>query len=145
MKRITVFGERPGPNTDAARPLYPHTGNGAAARLIDLMGLTRDQYLYGTLRHNVVDTAWESTTSDRARRKVSYVMNVERELDPEAKFLFVGRQTIQAAPKDYRDMVFGEVRNNVLLIPHTSGKNFFYNDPEATERIRKALRSFISD
>jgi hypothetical protein len=143
---LVIFGERPGPNTDPLRPLFPHTTTGAAARLIRMMGVTVSEYLRYTQRYNVFhDGEREMPTLEEARRRVAALHYKHVDLNPETSFLYLGKAAIGAAPTEYRDLQFLQTRGNVYLIPHPSGCNRIYNDVTALDRVSLLLRSIWRD
>lgn len=145
MALLTIFGERPGPNTDPERPLYPHTTTGAAARLIRLLDWTTDFYLENTLRYNVVDNLRVSTRSDNARTRVILRMQEERRVNPNARFLFLGKEALSSMKRQGREPLWdnGEIRGDVMYIPHPSGRNLFYNDEQSVRYIKSQLVKFF--
>lgn len=136
---IYILGERPGPNTDPSVALYPHTTTGAASRLIRLLNLTTEGYLANTSRLNAVDDK-SSTASSVARLRVEEFL---RRAGSEP-FIVLGKSAIKAMPAKYRKMQFGEIVDNVLLLPHTSGVNRVWNDPAFTATMQRIAREFIN-
>lgn len=142
MKPLVIFGLRPGPNTDPARPLFPHTTTGAAANLIKLLGMTNEEYLMNTTRYNVVDNPDDGTLS--GRRRVHERMLLERvKTGHDTKFLFLGKEALRAAPLQYRFLEYGRPHDNVMVIPHTSGRSRYYNSLINRTFITQAVRQFI--
>lgn len=152
MRRITILGERPGPNTDPSRPLYPHTSTGAAANLARLMGLSIEEYLEITDRYNASDAplGYEGCGSliprDRVRRIWDRLVRSEN-----IELLIVcGRETQRALPSPWRttlEMLEPEYvpdGTTVLLIPHPSGRNRVFNEREYKARVEKILRHEIA-
>lgn len=137
---IYILGERPGPNTDKRVALYPHTNTGAAARLMRLLELSQAEYLTSTSRLNAVDDK-SSTASSVARQRVEEFLNSAGQ-NP---FIVLGKSAIKAMPAKYRKMDFGEIKDNVLLLPHTSGVNRVWNDPAFTAKMQRIAREFIHD
>lgn len=139
---LIVFGDRPGPHTDPKTPLYPHTTTGAAAKLIDLLGVEQEFYLQNTLRYNVHHDGERLLSLAEARKRVDALMVWRLTEDPDPKFLFVGGAALRGAPQFYRKMQFLETKDLVLLIPHTSGVNRWYNSAENTQACRETLAVF---
>jgi hypothetical protein len=140
---IVVFGERPGPNTDPARPLHPHTSTGAAARLIKMMGMSEVEYLGATCRYNVVDDQYSATTGYMARERVKNRLEAHRNLGDDAKFVVLGRSAAAAFPPKYRYQPFGHPLGDVIIIPHPSGRNRMYNSQDYYDFIVQSLREFL--
>lgn len=142
-KSLVIFGDRPGPRTDPAQALYPHTTTGAAAKLISLLGVTREFYLENAQRYNVRHDGERLLSLDEARYRVKEVMVrtlTEHRLD--SRFLFVGGEALRGAPQFYRRMQFLETQDLVMYIPHTSGVNRWYNSAENTQACRETLGVF---
>jgi len=137
---IYILGERPGPNTDPSVALYPHTNTGAAARLHRLLSLTQEAYLANTSRLNAVDDK-SSTASTVARQRVEEFLRTAGQ-NP---FIVLGKSALRAMPAKYRKMAFGEIKDNVLLLPHTSGVNRVWNDPAFTAEMQRIAREFIHE
>jgi hypothetical protein len=138
---LVIFGERPGPNTDPERPLYPHTTTGAAARLIRLLGMSENEYLSRTIRYNVVKEGSISTAEPDIRREVRGLLAHHR-LDKETRFIFLGRSAANAAPPEFRNLEFCQPLEDVMIIPHTSGRNRFYNSEANVRLVEESLRKF---
>ena len=136
---IYILGERPGNNTDPCRPLYPHTSTGAAARLYRLLSLTKEEYLAVTIRLNAADDN-SSTSSAGARSRVEDFLR-DSAAEP---FIVLGKSALKAMPSKYRKMEFGQIIDNVLLLPHTSGVNRVWNDKEFTARMQDIARKHIT-
>jgi hypothetical protein len=159
---IYVLGDRPGSNTDPKRPLFPHTTVGAAANLARIMGLSPEAYVASTERMNV----WHDGDQLLARHEAiprldglwSY-FDQERDPRPDSKFLvvIVGREALSLIPQPYRERL--EVREygvvvsfssnvDLVYVPHTSGRNRVWNDPqlkkEITCRVSALVRSHLS-
>jgi GH25 family lysozyme M1 (1,4-beta-N-acetylmuramidase) len=124
---IYILGDRAGPNTDPERPLFIHNSTGAAARLARLLDMTDEEYLSNTIRENANgNTNHVSQFLGRANGK---------------PFIVLGKAALKAMPYKYRDMKFGDVKCNVLLLPHTSGVNRVWNDKEFTNLMKaRALK-----
>ena len=141
MNHLVIFGERPGPNTDPSRPLYPHTTTGAAARLMRLLGMSRTRFLEAS-RYNVVDDRITSTSDLAARSRVALRMRMHRETHESSRVVFLGRAALNGAPPRYRMLEFGLEMDDVMVIPHPSGVNRYYNSEANTHFIVESLRQF---
>jgi uracil-DNA glycosylase len=142
MTHLVIFGERPGPNTDPDKPLHIHTTTGAAERLRELLGMSKKEY-YETSRYNVADDPWTSTASSVARGKVLYRMDKHRAMMQNARFIFLGRAAANAAPRAFRNAEFGVQYGDVMVIPHPSGRNRYYNSQANKLFIEESLRKFL--
>lgn len=139
---LVIFGERPGPNTDPLRPLFPHTTTGAAMRLIRMMGISVSDYLRFTQRYNVYhDGHREIHDLEEARRRVEALHYKHLDLNPQTIFLYLGKSALNAAPREYRKLAFLRNEENVYVVPHPSGCNRVYNDADVTDRTSLLLKS----
>ncbi len=141
--QVVFFGERPGPNTDPLRPLFPHTTTGAAAKLINLLGVSTEHYLEHSCRYNVFNNGTEDVGLDAARRRVEHLMTWHLTQHQDPRFVFVGGEALRAAPQFYRRMLPIQINDAVLYLPHTSGVNRWYNSPENTMVARSALAGHL--
>jgi hypothetical protein len=144
VSRLIIFGERPGPNTDPTRPLYPHTTTGAAARLIKLLGVSTEWYLSerNVVRYNAVGDMFTSTADPEPREYVRGRISWHISYDGEPKFLFLGRAAANAGPASLKRLSWGEELNRMMVIPHPSGRNRYYNSQANTHFIEQSLRKF---
>jgi hypothetical protein len=144
LKPLLVFGERPGPNTDPNRPLFPHTTTGAAANLIRMLGISQEEYLAKVTRYNVVDNHHTSSAAPCVREKVWERMahHITR-WGGDARIVFLGRSAAYAGPEWVRILPWGVPQAGVMVIPHPSGRNRFYNSLASKEFIVQALRKFV--
>ncbi len=144
MGRLIIFGERPGPNTDPDRPLYPHTTTGAAARLIRLLGVSEEWYLsnLNVVRYNAAGDFFTGTTDPRVREYVWERMLWHMKYDGLPRFLFLGRAAAFSGPRLIRNLKWGEPEQHAMVIPHPSGRNRYYNSQASTRFIEESLRKF---
>jgi hypothetical protein len=140
MRDLVIIGERPGPNTDPLVPLFPHTTTGAAARLIQMLGIPVATYLRKVIRYNVVDNHDDGILS--GRKRLLERMDFHRRRSSNVRFVFLGRETIRGAGPPYSKIPFGTVHGDVMLIPHPSGRNRYYNSLANRTFITQALREF---
>lgn len=136
---IYVLGERPGPNTDPDSPLDPE-GSMSGKRLSQLLGLTPEEYLERTVRVNANPDHHGSTASRGARDRAANHL----EASAYRPFLVLGKQALRAMPERFRSMEIGDVRENVLLLPHTSGVCRVWNDKEYMAALGEFARAFVS-
>ena len=143
IRPLVLIGERPGPRTDPERPLYPHTTTGAAARLIDLLGLPREDYFNLTTRINAFNDGCRPLSLEEARRRVTrhMIVAINRYVNP--RFVFLGAEALRCGPQIYRRMQPADVRDLVMYLPHPSGVNRWYNSSENTELARARLREHV--
>ncbi len=148
MNKLIIFGERPGPNTDPKRPLWPHTTTGAAARLARLLGMTTEEYIAETIRYNVVDNRHTATSFPSCRARVERrILFSLRRYGLRTRVLFLGQAALAGAPAPFRNLSFNKFRyfepfGHVMVIPHTSGVNRYYNSEGNIRLTEEALRSY---
>lgn len=136
---IYVLGERPGPNTDPSSPLDPDDSM-SGKRLAALLGMSSDEYRAGTTRMNAVEEGKTPTTRTHVRERVSRYYN-RSGMHP---FLVMGISANRAMPVKFRNMKIGDVVDNVLLLPHTSGICRIWNDKEYMAALQAFAREFIN-
>ncbi|MGD9713959.1 MAG: hypothetical protein AB7V46_18160 [Thermomicrobiales bacterium] len=141
MRKIVIFGERKGPNTDPFNPLYPHTTHGAAARLIRMFGVDVNEYLENTARYNVFQHGHQDFSLEEARERVGTLHLRHLEEDPKCEFIFLGKAALRGAPNpEWRELQYFQSLGAVHLIPHPSGANLVYNDAENVRQAALLLR-----
>lgn len=115
-------------------------------RLIRMMGVSVADYLRFTQRYNVYhDGTREIQDLSEARRRVEALHYKHLDLEPRTRFLYLGKNAINAAPREFRNLQFLQNDENVFLIPHPSGCNRVYNDSDALDRTSMLLRSIWRD
>jgi hypothetical protein len=107
-----------------------------------MMGMTETEYLSSTVRYNVVNDGDTSTTSKVVRKRIKDLIVYHR-LRGKPKFLVLGRSAAAALPPSYRYQPFGYPLRDVLIIPHTSGRNRLYNSQDYKLFIEQSLRGFL--
>jgi hypothetical protein len=145
--RLALVGEAPGPRTRADCPFYPYPPGSAAGRLLEYLEWPRCKYLLTFARMNLL-SEWPGTSFPvaRARECVPHVVSA---LWPRP-MLLMGRGVAAAFGVSLLDpLVLSEVtlpcegRANVLarvaVVPHTSGRNLWYNE----RANRAAVRDFV--
>lgn len=158
MKPLLI-GQAPGPNTDPDLPLFPLPRTSAAGRLRAIMGIEVTTYLKTFDRANLFRNFPGSTKGgdkfpmDKARLVASSIAP----LLSGRTVIMVGRRVAQAFELDqdfhtWNDewrvarRSFGLDSNTgmcrVAVVPHTSGRNHWYNDGE-NQRQAKAFWSAL--
>jgi hypothetical protein len=140
MADIIVLGDQPGPNTDAKDALYPHTTTGAAARLAELMGLDTEKYIRVTRRMNINHDGENLLAPEHASTRMKGILAGTA---PGKLIIVVGKAAANRHP-DTKDLGFGDVidyqGSRLVIIPHTSGRNRYWNDKGNKTRIALILR-----
>lgn len=140
MDRILLIGQAPGPNTDAAMPLYPSPTSSAGGRLAALSGLSRLQYLATFDRINLLN---EFPGRTRKRddtwpvRDARIAASAIRPLLFGRRVILVGRNVSDAFGLDPAEPFHEWMSKNGIqyaVIPHPSGRNHWYRKPENLER-----------
>lgn len=154
--RPLLIGQAPGPNTNPALPLFPVPTTSAGGRLLDLMGLSRREYLKTFDRVNLLpyfpgqhkrDDKFPMTPAKLAAQVMMPLLS-------ERTVVLVGRNVANAFKlgADFHEWTDWQVRRRcpvkgelgqcrVAVIPHPSGRNHWYND----ETNREAARAFWAD
>jgi uracil-DNA glycosylase len=148
--KLALLGEAPGPNTRADLPFYPYPERSAAGRLLSILGWTRSEYLRTFARANVLD-AYPGPTFPVVQGRIAAHAKA-RELAPRP-ILLMGKGVSASfmLPADTPILTWVEKRLiltaptpidvRVAIVPHTSGRNLFYNDPAN----RDAVKRFIEE
>lgn len=140
--RIAIVGEAPGPNTDPGMAFYPYPERSAAGRLKALLGWDRREYLTTFARSNLLDE-YPGSSFPIGRARAQAEPTAQR-LAPRP-LLLMGRGVAMAFsfPHDrllvWEDYLLGVTLVRAAVVPHTSGRNLWYNDPAN----REAARAFI--
>ena len=151
---------RSGPNTDPELPLFPVPQTSTGGRLQTLMGLTRYEYLTTFERVNLLpyfpgqrkrDDKFPMTPAKLAARVIRPLL-VEREV------ILVGRNVANAFGfgdwdwhewHDWKvchsDMRVHRGAARIVVIPHPSGRNHWYNNPENTVGATSFWAEFFGD
>ncbi len=160
--RPLLIGQAPGPNTDPDMPLYPVPSRCAGGRLASYMGLSRGEYLKTFERINLLpyypgkvkrDDKFPMLPAKLAAAAVRPLLagrtvvlvgrNVANAfvLDPSLQFHrwynCVARQRPCLIAKDPFMM-------RTAIIPHPSGRNHWYNDPENLLESQGFWSEFVS-
>jgi hypothetical protein len=107
-----------------------------------MLGMSQEEYLNETIRYNVVDDYTTSTTAPEVRERMKKRLEKHRCVN-EAKFIVLGRDAALALPQNFRYQPFGYAHKDVLIIPHPSGRNRYYNSYANKLFIEQSLREFL--
>lgn len=151
MSRFIVIGEDGGlahaahHETSDRFALYPHPPGCAGWRLWQMMDCSRSEYIHAFERRNLMRWAPRWIAAE-AREKADAMRPglAGREV------LFLGRK-VEAAflrgmkrpylrPQDHLPATSGSFR--AYTVPHPSGRNLWYNDPDNQLRAREFLADF---
>jgi hypothetical protein len=151
--KLALVGEAPGPRTRADCPFYPYPPSSAAGRLLDYLGWSRSKYLLTFARMNLL-SEWPGPSFPVWRAR-ECVPNVVEALHPRP-MLLMGRGVAAAfglgalRPLELvrvtlprRDQ--GQVLARVAIVPHTSGRNLWYNDPAHRAAVRTFVESLLEE
>lgn len=136
-----IIGENPGPNTHADLPLFPWPAKSSAGRLMAMGQLTPGEYLGGLYRRNLCDDKkWrESKARIRAREILTALFDLPRTL----RVVLCGVKVASAFDVRHVDFWWPiklDSRQQAVVIPHPSGMNRIYNDPQAQAQTRAWVR-----
>jgi hypothetical protein len=148
---LALVREAPGPRTRADCPFYPYPRHSAAGRLLSYLEWTRSQYLLTFARMNLL-TEWPGPSFPVARAR-DCVPKVVCYLYPRP-MLLMGKGVAAAfgihdlPPLVLREAALphkerGVVLARVAIIPHTSGRNLWYNDPSNRIAVREFVNSLV--
>lgn len=156
--RLVLIGQAPGPNTDPRLPLFPEPSTSAGGRLLEIMGVPRAEYLALTERINLLNyypgkwangDRWPLAEARIAAEAVAPLLAGRC-------VVLVGRNVAQAFDNkaDYHVWTTQQVRRRCpiarcpglaefAVVPHTSGRNRWYNDPENSQEARSFWASAL--
>lgn len=144
---LALVGEAPGPNTMGAFPLWPSPPQSAAGRLKAMVGLSQTDYLRTFARANLLD-AYPGPTFPLSRARPLAAPLAQR-LAPRP-LLLLGRGVAGAFRLPTQDILtwvdyeLEHVWVRAALVPHPSGRNLFYNDPQRREQVGSWLREQVA-
>jgi len=147
-KNILLIGQAP--SRTGLNPLEALTPTSASGRLMNLMGLTVDEYLGSFRRINLIDEypgRLASGNGDKfpmrqARAKAKRILQQMCDFH----ILCIGKRVGQCFNLDEcfvweeRIQCYPLTRNRIAMIPHTSGLNRFYNSPDNVRQAETFLR-----
>lgn len=140
--RTCIVGEAPGANGDPSRPLAAKPGTGAGARLCRIAGMSHDVLSRCFTLRNLLDAFPGRTRGKGAAfpmkeaRAAADAFEVEEDL-----LVLLGRRVGAAfgVSAGYFKFVDRGGRR-LVVVPHPSGVNRWYNDEENRRRARKFFR-----
>lgn len=156
--RPLLIGQAPGPRTDPEMPLFPVPSTSAGGRLQDLMGLRRGQYLEMFERVNLLPYfPGSNSQGDKfPMRPAKLAASVMKPLLVDRTVIMVGRQVAQAFGHEAEFLEWTELRcrrpshhprcpglAKVLVIPHPSGRNHWYNNAENKRTAEEVLQKLV--
>lgn len=155
--RPLLIGQAPGPNTDPDLPLFPIPRTSAGGRLQQMTGLTRGQYLQTFERINLLTyfPGLDKKEDKFPRTPARFAAEVIKPLLAGRDVIMVGRGVAEAFGYDaaflewnllqvrrrHAVRVSGAYSARVAVVPHTSGRNRWYN----TEGNRLLAEEFWRD
>lgn len=141
-----LVGEMPPESMGRCLPLFPDPPGSAGGRLLKISGMPPAVYLGRFFRYNLFDEHCKWTIEaarERAARLRAWMLTVDGDL----RVLVFGQRVGQAFGLDgffiRRAEVHGEGENSrtheLVCIPHPSGLNTMYNDPEVRRATQAAM------
>jgi len=134
MREPLLIGQAPGPNTDPALPLYPLPKTSAGGRLAEIMGLRPHEYFTTFERINLLHKfPGKHKRDDKFPMRDAKI--AARAIEPllaDRTVVLVGRNVASAFGLDLPFHCWSEETApwaRIAVVPHTSGRNFWYNDP----------------
>ena len=152
-KKILLVGQAPSrtgsPTLDASTP------GSASSRLLKLFDMTRDDYMDRFKRLNLIHDYPGSLPGGRGDRFSitegrKSAQRIQKQIS-EHHILCIGKKVGKCFNLDecftWNDYIhcYPFTRNWIAMIPHTSGLNRFYNDPDNVQRTKTFLQELISD
>lgn len=130
---ILIIGEAPSLHGDPAVPLEGSVGK----RLAEYAGLTWSDYLALTERRNIFQEPVEwSRVEAKGRAEVMFPQLLGRHV------ILLGQRVADAFAFHWPLLNWVSVGGvTVAIVPHPSGKNLWWNEPENRSQARRFLRS----
>lgn len=131
--RGLLVGENPGKNTHPDMPLFPWPEKSSAGRLMAMSHLTPGEYLGGLYRRNVCyGREW---SRQEARATAREIITVLFDMPRDLAVIVCGVKAAEAfgLSGDFWDPIKLDSRQTAIVIPHPSGLNRIYNDPQNME------------
>lgn len=146
---LALVGEAPGPRTRSDLPFYPYPPNSAAGRLLKYLGWSRRRYLLTFARMNLLaeypGARFPIAEGRRCVPKIVAALHPRPMLlmgkGVAAAFDVGGLQplTWRRVPLPHEDG--HDVSVKLAVVPHTSGRNLWYNDPAHQAEVRDFINS----
>ncbi len=148
MKPLLI-GQAPGPNTDPSMPLYPLPTTSAGGRLQALMGMSRGQYLRTFDRVNLLQFFPGKHKRDDKfpLREAKIAAGAMRPLVAGREVILIGRNVACAfgwTELPFLSTVVTCDETCWTVVPHTSGRNHWYNSEENREAARLFWAGYLS-
>lgn len=145
MKPLIV-GEAPARTGDPMRPLEGPCG----IKLAEVFGITYDEYLETFSRLNVLHE-WPGRGGKGDDFPMAQARECARQIVIEKRTTFLlGKRVAQAfgfrpQARFLSGYFFPEQEWRIMIIPHPSGINIWWNDPANVRRAKKQARRFLED
>lgn len=149
LDRVVLVGEQPPErwNTDLRyrqghSPMFPYPPRSAGGRLHDISGFSLGEWIYGLDRCNIIPEWTSRWDKDRAAINAKALIRCRV---PHTVFA-CGRRVSDAfgytgsLPYKNQSMIFGCM---MVYIPHPSGRNPVYNDPEIRAWVHDAFQEVL--
>lgn len=148
MRRVFLLCGLDNPqSSDPRYALYPEPARCAGERLMKLLGLSKRDYLRLFERANLFPTSMSYGDGEERFRKTTELLDrwVPEETDAELCVIALGAVVTGCLSSEERwfrwqRMQFREQHYYVAGVPHTSGRNRWYNDDHNRRRAIRFLR-----
>lgn len=144
MTRPWLIGELNPYNVDPSLALYPLPEHASGGRLARILGLSRTQYFRAFERRNLCTGKWSLPAARRAATDV--LTSAEG-----APLVLLGAKVSKAfgfdefLPWMWRAPNPCDGQGPVVVLPHPSGLNRLWNQPDAEQRARSLVLPLISN
>lgn len=150
MKPI-IIGQAPGPNTDPMEPLHPLPSTGTGGRLLEVMGISPEDYLAMFRRTNLLHCfpgQWRK--EDRwPKRDAVIAAQAIKPLLERKDVILVGRRVAVAFGYRSEDLGFHQWYEEelwgyrVAIVPHTSGRSHWYRREENLKQAQAFWNEYL--
>lgn len=141
-RKILLVGELNPYGADPEFALYPLPVHASGARLQEILGLSNRDYLHGHDRVNLCTGSW---SAKKGREQARELLEAR---EPGTGVVLLGSKVAHAAELPYPGGVLHVTARqlHVLVLPHPSGLNRVWNNPDAARDARErydALRAAV--
>lgn len=150
--RPLLIGQAPGPNTDPDMPLFPSPATSAGGRLARFMGLSELEYLETFDRINLLQNFPGKNKVNEDRFPIAKARIAADAILPLLSgrtAIMVGRNVATAFGYPMSELEFHSWvlsrGARIAVIPHTSGRCFWYNKEENLVRARQFWGAFFKE
>lgn len=141
MSKVVLVGLSPGPNTKPGYPMFPYPKTSAAGRLCEVLRMRRSEYVVTFDRVNL----WPVWPPPGRVDLRASACNLAATLLNGRRVIALGKDVAGAFVPGLSEWFVVAMHRDttVMLIPHPSGRNLWYNNSMNVKRVRVKVHAFI--